>query len=44
MQENQVEEKSFRMPIKVKPYKHQLEAFIFALKVMGFAGASDEKK
>lgn len=44
MPKNQVEEKSLRMPIKVKPYIHQFEAFIFALKVMGFAGASDEKK
>jgi len=24
------------MPIKVKPYDHQLKAFIFALQVMGF--------
>jgi len=26
------------MPIKVTPYKHQKEAFIFALKVMGLIG------
>lgn len=33
MLEHQVE--SLRMPIKVKPYKHQFEAFKFALEVMG---------
>ena len=33
MIEHQVE--SLQMPIKVKPYKHQLEAFKFALEVMG---------
>ena len=38
MSKNQVEEKYLHMPIKVKPYKHQLEAFIFALKIMGFLG------
>ena len=37
MQENQEEKKSsLSMPIKVKPYDHQLKAFIFALQVMGF--------
>lgn len=24
------------MPIKVKPYEHQVKAFLFALQVMGF--------
>ena len=24
------------MPIKVKPYEHQVRAFIFALQVLGF--------
>ena len=32
-------ESQVNMPIKVKPYKHQLDAFIFAMKVMGFMEA-----
>ena len=38
MSENQNIEKSFNttMPINVQPYKHQLKAFLFALKVMGY--------
>lgn len=35
MSQDQAESKSLAMPIKVKPYKHQYEAFIFALQVLG---------
>lgn len=34
MSESQLEQ-SVQMPIKVKPYKHQLAAFKFALEIMG---------
>lgn len=35
MLNDQKEEQFLQMPIKVTPYKHQYEAFIFALQVMG---------
>lgn len=35
MSENQTENKSLVMPIKVKPYAHQMAAFRFVLETMG---------
>ena len=32
-----------KMPIRASPYKHQIEAFNFALKVFGVEGGNDEK-
>lgn len=31
------------MPIKAKPYQHQVKAFNFALKVLGIGGSNDNK-
>ncbi len=35
MSENQAEKQSLVMPIKVKPYAHQMAAFKFVLETMG---------
>lgn len=32
----------FKMPIKVKPYKHQMEAHAFALKMFGVCKGGKE--
>jgi hypothetical protein len=40
---NKAEKTIVPMPIKVKPYQHQVKAFNFALRILGEGGQNDNK-